>query len=49
MALGAAGVGIAATILGLAVSMHSDTPAGPSMVVAAAVLFLLMMLFPRRG
>jgi zinc transport system permease protein len=49
MALGAAVVGIAATILGLAVSMHSDTPAGPSMVVAAAALFLLLTVFPRRG
>jgi len=49
MALGAVAVGAAATALGLAASMQWDTPAGPSMVVAAAVLFLLLMAFPRRG
>lgn len=49
MALGAAAVGAAATVLGLMASMQWDTPAGPSMVVAAAMLFLVLMLFPRRG
>jgi zinc transport system permease protein len=49
MALGAVAVGAAATALGLAVSMQWDTPAGPSMVVAAAGLFLVLMVFPRRG
>jgi ABC-type Mn2+/Zn2+ transport system permease subunit len=35
--------------LGLAASMQWDTPAGPSMVVAAAGLFLVLMVFSRRG
>jgi zinc transport system permease protein len=39
MALTAAGVGILAVILGLSGSWHWDTPAGPSVVVAAALLF----------
>ena len=39
MALGAAGIGIAASLLGLQVSLWQDTPAGPSIVAAAAVIF----------
>lgn len=49
MAVGAVLVGTLATGLGLAASMQWDTPAGPSMVVAAALLFLLLTAFPRRG
>ncbi|MDD2892841.1 MAG: metal ABC transporter permease [Halothiobacillaceae bacterium] len=49
MAVGAVLVGMLATGLGLAASMQWDTPAGPSMVVAAALLFLLLTVFPRRG
>ena len=49
MAVGAVLAGMLATGLGLAASMQWDTPAGPSMVVAAAALFVVMMIFPRRG
>ena len=49
MAVGAVGVGALATGLGLAASMQWDTPAGPSMVVAAALLFVLLRGLPARG
>jgi zinc transport system permease protein len=49
MALGAAGTGVLAVIAGLWTSLKYDTPAGPSVVVAAAILFILLMLLPRRG
>ncbi len=49
MAFGAAAIGVLATVLGLASSLHLDTPAGPSIVVAAAGLFLLIRALPRRG
>lgn len=49
MAIGAAGLGALATALGLACSLHFDTPAGPSIVVAAAGLFLLVRALPQRG
>jgi len=49
MAFGAAAIGVFATVFGLASSLHLDTPAGPSIVVAAAVLFLLVRALPRRG
>lgn len=49
MAFGAAVIGVLATILGLASSLRFDTPAGPSIVVVAAVLFLLVRALPRRG
>ncbi len=39
MALGAAGVGALAAIGGLIASLAWDTPAGPSIVVVATVLF----------
>lgn len=48
MAVGAAGVGVLSVGLGLAASMHYDTPAGPSVVVAAAFLFIVLMAVPRR-
>ena len=40
MAFLAAGVGVAAGVLGLFGSLWLDTPSGPSIVVAAAILFL---------
>ncbi|MEW5839247.1 MAG: metal ABC transporter permease [Pseudomonadota bacterium] len=49
MALGAALVGMLASALGLAASMLYDTPAGPSMVVAAAALFVALRVLPARG
>ncbi|MCU7877456.1 MAG: zinc ABC transporter permease subunit ZnuB [Candidatus Thiodiazotropha sp. (ex Lucinoma borealis)] len=44
MAVVAAGIGAIAVALGLAGSWHWDTPAGPSVVVAAAILFGLSQL-----
>ncbi|MCU7918457.1 MAG: zinc ABC transporter permease subunit ZnuB [Candidatus Thiodiazotropha sp. (ex Epidulcina cf. delphinae)] len=44
MAVVAAGMGALAVVLGLAGSWHWDTPAGPSVVVAAALLFGLSQL-----
>ncbi|MDP2086049.1 MAG: metal ABC transporter permease [Gemmobacter sp.] len=43
MALGATGVGALATLGGLALSIRQDTPAGPSIVAAAAVIFALLL------
>ncbi|MCY1188211.1 High-affinity zinc uptake system membrane protein ZnuB [compost metagenome] len=48
MAVGASLLGIVAVCSGLALSWFKDTPAGPSIVVAAAVLFLLSFALPRR-
>lgn len=39
MALGAGAVGVGACLLGLLASLWQDTPAGPSIVAAAAVIF----------
>lgn len=44
MAIGAALVGVLASVLGLFASRFWDTPSGPSIVVAALVLFLLTLL-----
>ena len=44
MALGAALVGCAATLIGLACSYWLDTPAGPSIVLAASLLFSCSLL-----
>ncbi|WP_422368442.1 metal ABC transporter permease [Pelagibius sp.] len=44
MALTAAGLGALAVIMGLFGSLHFDTPSGPSVVVAALVIFLLSLL-----
>jgi len=49
MALGAAGCGMLAVVAGLAASYRWDTPAGPSIVVAAVLFFFLSSLLPRRG
>lgn len=49
MALLAAVIGAAAVVLGLIGSLHLDTPSGPSIVLAAAALFVLgLMPLPRR-
>jgi zinc transport system permease protein len=44
MAVTASLLGIMAVILGLATSLHYDTPSGPSIIAASAALFV--MLFP---
>lgn len=44
MAIGAALVGVISSVLGLFASRFWDTPSGPSIVVAALVLFLLTLL-----
>jgi len=49
MALGASVLGMLAVCGGLALSWFKDTPAGPSIVVTAAALFLLSFVLPRRG
>ncbi|AMV70952.1 metal ABC transporter permease [Desulfuromonas sp. DDH964] len=49
MALLAALCGGLAVVAGLAASYRWDTPAGPSIVVAAALLFVAAQLLPRRG
>ena len=48
MALGASLLGALAVGAGLAMSWYEDTPAGPSIVVSAAALFLLSLAVPRR-
>ncbi|WP_296057769.1 zinc ABC transporter permease subunit ZnuB [uncultured Amphritea sp.] len=49
MAVIASLLGVAAVILGLSASMQFDTPAGPSVVVAALVQFLLLYSLPIRS
>jgi zinc transport system permease protein len=48
MAAGAAGIGVVAVSAGLAMSYLWDTPAGPSIVVSAFVLFMLAYAKPQR-
>src|SRR3989338_2199749 len=48
MAFGARLPGIVAVCGGLSLSWFQDTPAGPSIVVSAAALFLLSFALPRR-
>ncbi len=48
MAAAASGIGMLAVAGGLTASWHWDTPAGPSIVLAAAGLFLLSLLRRRR-
>jgi zinc transport system permease protein len=48
MAVGASVIGIVAVCGGLAMSWFKDTPAGPSIVVSAAALFLLSFVLPKR-
>lgn len=50
MAAGATLAGALSVLAGLALSLQADTPAGPSIVVAAAVLFGVgLVLRPMRG
>ena len=49
MAGGASVLGLLAVCGGLALSWFEDTPAGPSIVVCAAALFLLSFLLPTRN
>ena len=49
MAVGASVLGMLAVGAGLSLSWYQDTPAGPSIVVSAAGLFLLSFVLPRRG
>lgn len=49
MALGASLLGCLAVLGGLAASWYLDTPAGPSVVVSAASLFVLATALPRRA
>ncbi|MWV14900.1 zinc ABC transporter permease subunit ZnuB [Pseudomonas sp. L-22-4S-12] len=49
MAIGASVLGMLAVAAGLSLSWYQDTPAGPSIVVAAAALFLLSFVLPRRA
>lgn len=49
MALGASLLGVIAVCAGLSLSWFKDTPAGPSIVVSAAALFLLSFVLPRRA
>jgi zinc transport system permease protein len=48
MALGASLLGIIAVCGGLSLSWYQDSPAGPSIVVSAAALFLLSFAWPKR-
>ena len=48
MATGAIVIGLFSVALGLIASLQFDTPAGPSIVVAAAALFLLVRTLPQR-
>ncbi|WP_375740829.1 zinc ABC transporter permease subunit ZnuB [Pseudomonas boanensis] len=49
MALGASVLGLLAVCAGLSLSWFKDTPAGPSIVVSAATLFLFSFALPRRA
>ncbi|CAG0911783.1 unnamed protein product, partial [Cyprideis torosa] len=50
MAVGAVGVGMLAVVLGLTMSMQLDTPSGPSIISAAAVMFFsLSLVLAHRG
>jgi len=49
MALVAVGIGAASALAGLALSLWQDTPAGPSIIAAAAGFFALSALTARRG
>lgn len=48
MALGASLLGLVAVCCGLSLSWYQDTPAGPSIVISAAAMFLLSFAWPRR-
>jgi len=48
MAVRASLIGLFAVALGISLSWFADTPAGPSIVLCAAALFLLSLLLPKR-
>ena len=48
MALGASGCGVVAVLAGLTASYRWDTPAGPAIVLAATLLFIVTFLLPGR-
>jgi zinc transport system permease protein len=47
MAVAASALGVVSVCAGLSLSWYQDTPAGPSIVVAAALLFLLSLAIPK--
>jgi len=47
MALFSIAVGMLAVIIGLFASFYTDTPAGPSIVVSASILFLMSQIFKK--
>lgn len=49
MAIGASVLGMLAVGAGLSLSWYQDTPAGPSIVVSAAAIFLIGFALPRRA
>jgi zinc transport system permease protein len=49
MAVLATGIGAASALVGLQLSLWQDTPAGPSIIAAASVLFALSAVFGRVG
>jgi zinc transport system permease protein len=49
MAVAAVAIGVLSVLLGLASSLQWDLPAGPSIVLAASLIFAALMLAPRRG
>lgn len=49
MAIGASILGMLAVAAGLSLSWFQDTPAGPSIVVSAAAIFLIGFALPRRA
>ena len=49
MAFTASGIAMLTVVMGLGMSSYWDTPAGPSVVVCAALLFLISLLCRQRG
>ncbi|MEI4484932.1 iron chelate uptake ABC transporter family permease subunit [Frigidibacter sp. MR17.14] len=49
MALGATGISVLSVVAGLWASLQADTPAGPSIVLAAALGFVVLLPFARRS
>ena len=49
MALFASSIGSIAVLMGLSLSWHFDTPAGPSVVISATFLFMLSQLIKRKA
>ena len=49
MALVASAIAMLTVVLGLSMSWQLDTPAGPSVVVCAALLFMLSLVVRQRG